>query len=143
MKLFLTLIFSSLLFVSDARTEPYNFKILRVVDGDTIMIDAPFLPKELKQTLLVRIHGVDTPEKGKRAKCYYEENRANQAKLFVELEIRHSKTIQIELMGWDKYGGRVLGDVLLDGVLLSRKLIANNYAVPYSGRGKKKNWCVI
>ena len=47
----------------------YDAKILRVSDGDTIVIAAPFLPAPLKPELAVRIYGVDTPEKGHRAQC--------------------------------------------------------------------------
>jgi endonuclease YncB( thermonuclease family) len=112
-----------------------------VIDGDTVQIDAPFLPKELKQTLLVRIHGVDTPEKGNRARCDYEDKLSQQAKLYVEIELRNAKSVLVEIKGWDKYGGRILGDVIIDGIPLSKKLIAQNYAVPYSGRGRRKDWC--
>jgi endonuclease YncB( thermonuclease family) len=44
----------------------YDAQILRVSDGDTIVIAAPFLPQPLKPELAVRIYGVDTPEKGWR-----------------------------------------------------------------------------
>lgn len=42
----------------------YDAQILRVSDGDTVVIAAPFLPKPLKPELAVRVFGVDTPEKG-------------------------------------------------------------------------------
>lgn len=41
----------------------YDAQVLRVSDGDTIVISAPFLPAPLKPELAVRIYGVDTPEK--------------------------------------------------------------------------------
>lgn len=133
----------SFLFTSVANAELYSFKVLRVIDGDTIQIEAPFLPKELHQTLSVRIHGVDTPEKGRLAKCDYEDKLSQQAKLFVEIELRNAKSVLVQLRGWDKYGGRVLGDIIIDGIPLSKKLIAQNYAVPYFGKGKKKDWCQL
>jgi endonuclease YncB( thermonuclease family) len=128
---------------SFAKAELYSFKVLRVIDGDTVQIDAPFLPKELHQTILIRIHGVDTPEKGNRAKCDYENKLSQQAKLFVELELRSAKNVLVQLKSWDKYGGRVLGDLIIDGIPLSKKLVAQNYAVPYFGKGKKKDWCQL
>lgn len=142
MKFFITSILF-LFFTSIANADQYSFKVLRVIDGDTVQIDAPFLPKELKQTLLVRIYGVDTPEKGKRARCDYEDKLSQQAKLYVELELRNAKSVLVQLKGWDKYGGRVLGDIIIDGIPLSKKLVAQNYAVPYLGKGKKKNWCQL
>ena len=42
----------------------YDAQIVRVNDGDTVVIAAPFLPQPLKPELAVRIFGVDTPEKG-------------------------------------------------------------------------------
>ena len=53
----------------------YDAQILRVSDGDTIVIAAPFLPQPLKPELAVRIYGVDTPEKGHRAQCPSEAQR--------------------------------------------------------------------
>ena len=42
----------------------YDWKVTRVLDGDTVEVQVDFLPKELGDRLLVRIWGVDTPEKG-------------------------------------------------------------------------------
>jgi endonuclease YncB( thermonuclease family) len=54
--------------VSIAQKQPqgvtYDANIVRVSDGDTIVIAAPFLPQPLKPELAIRIYGVDTPEKG-------------------------------------------------------------------------------
>ena len=140
---FVLFLLITLFTTSFAKAELYSFKVLRVIDGDTVQIDAPFLPKELHQTILIRIHGVDTPEKGKRAKCDYENKLSQQAKLFVELELRSAKNVLVQLKSWDKYGGRVLGDLIIDGIPLSKKLVAQNYAVPYFGKGKKKDWCQL
>jgi len=124
-----------------AIANPYDFKVKRVIDGDTVEIDAPFLPKELGNHLSVRVLGVDTPEKGHRAKCELERNKADSASLFTTNEVRVAKEIKIIIKGWDKYGGRILGDLVLDGIPLSTKLIQKGFAVPYSGKGQKKDWC--
>jgi endonuclease YncB( thermonuclease family) len=47
----------------------YDAQIIRVTDGDTVVIAAPFLPAPLKPELAVRVYGVDTPEKGFRGQC--------------------------------------------------------------------------
>jgi endonuclease YncB( thermonuclease family) len=60
----------------------YDAQIIRVSDGDTIVIAAPFLPAPLKPELAVRIYGVDTPEKGHRAQCPQEDQRAQLASKF-------------------------------------------------------------
>lgn len=117
-----------------------EYKILRILDGDTVEISAPFLPKELKQTLLLRMAGIDTPEIGGKAKCLLENKLAQQAKDFIIAEIKSAKTINVVLQKWDKYGGRVIGQIFVDNKLLSDKLIANKLAVPYDGK-KKPDWC--
>lgn len=124
-----------------AIANPYDFKVKRVIDGDTVEIDAPFLPKELGNHLSVRILGVDTPEKGFRAKCELENTKAVAASMFTDNEVRVAKEIKIIIKGWDKYGGRILGDLVLDGIPLSTKLIQKGFAVPYGGKGQKKDWC--
>ena len=119
---------------------PYNYRIIRVIDGDTVQFDAPFLPTELGKVLSIRVLGVDTPEKGHRAKCSKEAALAERASEFTNRVVFSAKTHQITIKQWDKYGGRVLGDVLLDGKSLKDMLISNNYAVPYNG-AKKPDWC--
>jgi endonuclease YncB( thermonuclease family) len=96
---------------------------------------------ELHRKLSLRVIGVDTPEKGYRAHCVDENMQSLKAKLFTEQEIMKSTDVKIVIHGWDKYGGRVLGDIILDDVPLSKKLIDSGYAVSYSGKGHKRNWC--
>jgi endonuclease YncB( thermonuclease family) len=43
-------------------------------------------------------------------------------------------------MGWDKFGGRVLGDIILDGQSLRASLITNGFAREYYGE-EKQSWC--
>lgn len=123
-----------------ALANPYDFRVIRVIDGDTVEFDAPFLPIELKRTLSLRILGVDTPEKGSRAQCDEEARLAERASDFTKRVVFGATKHQIVIKGWDKYGGRVLGDILLDGVSLRRMLIENNHALPYDG-GRKPDWC--
>lgn len=125
---------------STAIANPYDYRVVRVLDGDTVEFDAPFLPKELKQVLKLRIEGVDTPEKGRLAKCEKERMLAERATQFTQRTIAGAVKHQIIITGWDKYGGRVLGDVLLNGISLRQLLLEARYAVPYDGR-KKISWC--
>jgi endonuclease YncB( thermonuclease family) len=118
----------------------YDVTLLRVTDGDTVVFKASFLPAPLKQELALRVFGVDTPEKGFRAKCESEAQRGAAASAFTKQAVMNSKTHQVVLMDWDKFGGRVLGDLLLDGKSLRQMLIANNYAREYYGEAKQ-SWC--
>lgn len=118
----------------------YEAQILRVSDGDTVVIAATFLPAPLKPELAIRIFGVDTPEKGFRAKCPAEDQRGLAASAFTKKLVETSKSRQVTLYAWDKFGGRVLGDIILDGKSLRSQLIANGFAREYFGEAKG-SWC--
>ena len=118
----------------------YDAEIVRVNDGDTIVISAPFLPAPLKPELAVRVFGVDTPEKGHRAQCPSEAQRGEQASEFTKNAVKSTKRHQVILYSWDKFGGRVLGDIVLDGVSLRQELIRNGFAREYYGDAKQ-SWC--
>ena len=131
-------------FVALAQKTPqgvtYDAQIVRINDGDTVVIAAPFLPKPLKPELAVRVFGVDTPEKGFRAQCPQEDQRGQMATAFTKQAIAASQQRQFILYGWDKFGGRVLGDIILDGKSLRAMLIQNGFAREYFGEAKT-SWC--
>ena len=118
----------------------YDAEITRVIDGDTVAFHAPFLPAPLKPELSIRVFGVDTPEKGHRAQCPSEAQRGEAASAFTKQAVAQATQRQIILMDWDKYGGRVLGDVILNGQSLRQMLIVNGYAREYYGEAKT-SWC--
>ncbi len=118
----------------------YDAQIVRITDGDTVVIAAPYLPAPLKPELAVRIFGVDTPEKGFRGQCESEKKRGEQASEFTKLVVKSTKKHQIVLYSWDKFGGRVLGDIILDGMSLRTLLIKNSFAREYYGDAKQ-SWC--
>jgi len=118
----------------------YDAKIIRVSDGDTVVISAPFLPAPLKPELAVRIYGVDTPEKGHRAQCPSEDQRGQAATAFTKNAVATTQKHQVVLYGWDKFGGRVLGDIVLNGTSLRSELIRNGFAREYFGDAKQ-SWC--
>jgi endonuclease YncB( thermonuclease family) len=118
----------------------YDAQIVRINDGDTVVIAAPFLPAPLKAELAVRIYGVDTPEKGHRAQCPQENARGLAATEFTKNAVASSQKRQVVLYAWDKFGGRVLGDLILNGQSLRAALIANGFAREYYGDAKK-SWC--
>ena len=118
----------------------YDAQVLKVSDGDTIVIAAPFLPAPLKPQLAVRIYGVDTPEKGHRAQCPQEAQRAELASNYTKQLIAQGGKIQVTLYAWDKFGGRVLGDIIVNGQSVRFGLIANGLAREYYGDAKQ-SWC--
>jgi endonuclease YncB( thermonuclease family) len=118
----------------------YDAKIIRVSDGDTIVISAPYLPAPLKPELAVRIYGVDTPEKGHRAQCPAEAAAAERASAWTKTLVANGKQHQVILYKWDKFGGRVIGDIVVNGQSVRRGLIANGHAREYYGDAKQ-SWC--
>ena len=118
----------------------YDYKIIRVIDGDTVEIEANFLPAPLKPSLKLRIYGIDTPEKKSRAKCDLEAELSKKATAFTQKVINESISKKIKIRKWDKYGGRVLGDIILDGKSLEALLLNEGLAKPYDG-GKKSSLC--
>ena len=126
-----------------AKSATYDAQILRVTDGDTVVISAPFLPAPFKPELAIRVYGVDTPEKGFRAQCPNEAQRGEAASAFTKKAIESAAAggkFQVTMYGWDKFGGRVLGDILINGKSLRTALIANGFAREYYGE-TKQSWC--
>ena len=118
----------------------YDAVITRVIDGDTVAFQADFLPEPLKKELSIRVFGVDTPEKGFRAACPSEAQRGEAASAFTKQAVNQATKRQVVLMAWEKYGGRVLGDVLLNGQSLRAMLIQQGFAREYYGEAKT-SWC--
>lgn len=135
-----TLLLLLLPFTAHAKEVIYDVQILRVIDGDTVVISAPWIPQPLKPEISIRVLGVDTPEHAGRAQCDIEARNADASTQFTQQAIAASKKQQVIFKQWDKYGGRILGDVLLDDRSLTDMLIQNGYAREYHGE-KKTSWC--
>lgn len=133
-----SLIFFGCLF--SAHAHAHAWKVIKVIDGDTVKFEVGFLPKELGSSLSVRQLGIDTPEKAPRAKCDKEAELGKKATEFTKSAVASAKSIDVQLKSWDKYGGRVLGNIVLDGKDLGKMLIDANLARPYFGE-KKSDWC--
>jgi endonuclease YncB( thermonuclease family) len=124
----------------EVKMEVYDFEITRVIDGDTVAFKADFLPAPLKQELSIRVFGVDTPEKSWRAECETEAAWGEEASQFTKDKLNNATRLQVAIYKWDKYGGRVLGDIIIDGKSLRHMLIENGFAREYYG-DKKESWC--
>jgi len=138
--LLILIILPTLALAKDVEMKVYNYKLTRVLDGDTVAFEANFLPEPLKKELSIRVYGVDTPEKGFRAKCESENTKGLAATEFTKKSIANAKKIEVAIANWDKFGGRVLGDIILDGQSLRSLLIKNGYAREYYGEAKQ-SWC--
>jgi endonuclease YncB( thermonuclease family) len=110
------------------------------VDGDTIKSRLDVLPCPLCK-VSIRIRGIDTPEKGFRAKCPKEAALAVQASQMTKDLIGSTKLMTVNKPDWDKYGGRIDGEVVINGHNVGNELIAAGLARPYTGKGPKPDWC--
>lgn len=111
-----------------------NFSVLKVLDGDTIVINIPNVPNVFGKEISVRIKGIDTPEK--RTKNPREKELAFKAK--ARLGSLMKGKIELKNVDRDKYF-RLLADVYVDGQSVAETLIREGHARPYDG-GKKEKW---
>ncbi len=135
----MTLIIIAAMMILNQPAIAEDIKITRVKDGDTVEIILPGLPKEIGNTIPLRIQGIDTPEL--RGKCAEEIERARQAKLFLFNAINQAMTTEVRIKKRDKYF-RLVGDISIDGQLASELLIKNGLARPYDGK-RRSIWCTI
>jgi endonuclease YncB( thermonuclease family) len=130
------ILFANLAFASDF-LQMREFRGNVCYDGDTCYVSAPVLPGKLSK-MSVRVLGIDTPEI--KGKCEKEKELALIGRQTANELFRAAKTIEFKDLKWDKYGGRILSNVYLDGLLYSDILIDKGLARPYDG-GAKKGWC--
>ena len=128
------------LFVTSANGADYTWPVTRVIDGDTVVVNAAAdLPPELSR-LAVRLRGVDTPEVGGHAECAAEKAAGRAATEFTEEQIKKAGRIAVRSPAWGSFGGRVIADLMLDGQSLSAMLIAAGHGRAYKRR-QQKSWC--
>jgi micrococcal nuclease len=115
-----------------------NARIEEIYDGDTVKIIVLFGDVPVRFSL--RILGIDTPEI-KQGEGRLPEERQAAIKVRDHMRSLFPKNIaKICIREWDKYGGRVLGDLYLQsGENVSDILIHGGWARPYHGE-KKKEW---
>jgi micrococcal nuclease len=110
-----------------------------VVDGDTVNTTLK-LPCPLCNAS-VRQLGIDTPESNHLAKCAKERELGLKAKAFTASLFVNQEEFMARRIRWDKYGGRILGYIEVNGVDLGKALIDKGLAKPYFGSGPKPDWC--
>jgi|TARA_R110000868_G_scaffold95975_6_gene263972 micrococcal nuclease len=113
----------------------YSCKVDRVVDGDTIdvVLDLGF---DIMFKSRVRLYGIDTPES--RTRDLDEKARGKMAGAFLKEAVENGSKVVIETKLKDSRGkyGRVLGNVVVDGLNINEAMIEKFLAVAYFGQSK-------
>ena len=112
--------------------------MVRVIDGDTVDVDIDLGFGIWQKNERVRIMGIDTPESRTRDKIEKKFGLAAKAKLKSLLGPKPVLQTTISKKGEDMKGkfGRVLGDFLVDGKLVTEIMCKTGHAVPYFGGAK-------
>lgn len=114
----------------------YEVILVRVHDGDTIIVDVPVFPAIIGDNILVRLSHIDTPEMtDKRPEV---KTLAIKAREVLKQILHEAKKIELTELKRDKYF-RINAIVIADGVNVQTTLINLELAKPYDG-GKKSPW---
>ena len=117
-------------YAQDMRMKESIKDTVRVVDGDTIVIDT------YKGVRKIRLKGMDAPELSQ--KCSYGDNQqikyrcGEEAALHLRRMI-NSKSIECTNEGNDMYG-RQLAYCYADGTNINRKMVLDGWAVSYNNK---------
>jgi endonuclease YncB( thermonuclease family) len=128
--------------VAVAREEisgPVAAEILRVIDGDTLLVEAQPWPQQ-KMEVYVRIRGIDAPEL--KSKCELSRLAGLNAQHALEALAAQSHSIQLTRISGDKYFGRIVADVILsDGKNVANDLLVAGLVQVYDGGRKPREAC--
>ena len=113
-------------------------RVIDVYDGDTITVI--FLIENTPVQFKIRLSGIDTPEiKSGKKKLNSEKIAAIKCRDYLNSLIGN-KIINLTILDWDKYGGRLIGIISLnDNTIINNVMINHGYARLYEGK-KKKKW---
>lgn len=123
---------------ADTLRGPVDAEVLRVVDGDTVLVTAHIWLGQRVETL-VRMAGIDTPEL--RGRCADEKTLAQRARTLVESRLPPGARVRLHNVATGKFAGRIVARLFTeDGEDLAHTLIAAGLARPYDG-GQRTPWC--
>ncbi|MCX8999509.1 thermonuclease family protein [Rhizobiaceae bacterium BDR2-2] len=118
---------------------PVAATVLRVIDGDTVLVRATPWPQH-SIDVYVRMRGIDAPEL--RSRCETERLAARQARDALGHMLPAASAIYLTRISGDKYFGRVLADVHLpDGSDPAGSLLSNGHVKPYQAGRRQKPAC--
>ena len=112
-------------------------RVIRVIDGDTFVVDIDEFPGLIGKHISVRVNGIDTPEL--RGKCEREKDLAVKAKERVDALLKTADTIVLENLSRGSFF-RIVADVIIDGVDLGELILNEDLATPYRP-DSESSWC--
>ncbi|TXJ36228.1 thermonuclease family protein [Brachyspira aalborgi] len=123
------------LITANYKDEIKDFTIIKVIDGDTFVINIENVPDVFSKEIAVRIRGIDTPELNDSR----EEIRkiSIQAKEELEKLLTSGEKVILYNLGRDKYF-RLLASVRVGNVDIAEYLIKKGLAKSYNGGAKLK-----
>ena len=123
--------------VSETVPGPIPARVLRVIDGDTIVVHARiWLGQDIDTQ--VRLDGVDAPEL--KGQCSHERRLAEKARDLIQSHTI-AGVVVLRKIKYGKYAGRVVARVdSIDGKELSQILIRAGLGRAYDG-GRRLSWC--
>jgi endonuclease YncB( thermonuclease family) len=102
-----------------------EFRVVRVIDGDTIKVAADHME------IIVRLVGIDAPELGRKKNQPGQPYSRKATKYLAKLVL--NKTITIKEYGTDRYK-RILGVVFVNGKNANLEMVKAGLAEVYRGR---------
>ncbi|WP_223216621.1 thermonuclease family protein [Rhizobium mesosinicum] len=135
----MSLSFVPTLSAQDEIDGPVSAKIIRIIDGDTLLVAATPWPQQTME-VYVRIRGIDAPEI--RSKCAEIRKAGLEARDALQQMISGVSVIQLREISGDKYFGRILADVTLaDGRNPAQDLLSEGLVRAYDGGRKPQVFC--
>lgn len=123
----------------DAVDGPVSAEIIRVIDGDTLLVEAMPWPQQ-RMEVYVRIRGIDAPEL--HSKCNEIRRAGLNARNALQEMAAQSPRIRLTNISGDKYFGRILANVTLaDGHDIAGNLLSEGFAREYDGGRKPPVQC--
>jgi len=113
----------------------YKATIIKVVDGDTCDADIDLGFDTWLRNQRIRLYGIDTPECRTRNK--QEKAHGLLAKKYVQETLIVGRTYALRTKEKGKFG-RVLGEFKTGKGFITKLLIKERLAVPYTGQNKKE-----
>jgi endonuclease YncB( thermonuclease family) len=115
--------------------------VVRVADGDTIVVDIDHWPPIIGKGIRVRLKGIDTPEGTDPRPCITLTAAAGTTFVAEMVVSAHQYGIPIELRSLERDAYfRLDADVFINGYSLADGLVQRGYAVRWDGRGKRPVW---